>query len=364
MNPRNSINSMNSINSRNSINFLFFVFYFIVILVSSGYAAQPSNPPPLVKGGEGGLKIALFPFENLTEDKSAPLAVMPLIRGRLEARGLEVLDEAILNRFLLKERIRSTGYISKDMTRKTREEVNVKAILVGSINSFSYGENPQIGLSARLIDSSDGIILWADHVSATGEDFTSILGLGRIKELDRLIPRVIDKLFASFSARPPYKELESTYRIAVMPFQNISKTKDAGMIAAYMFIAELFKSREFVPVEYGEVRHLLVDLRIRARGELNLKSMKALSVSMGVDGILVGTVELYNEGAGAAPPEAAISARLLDARKDKILLYDSCQLDGDDDVVILDWGRIRSAENVAYKAVSKLVKKMGKTKWR
>ena len=85
----------------------------------------------------------------------------------------------VLNKFLLKERIRSTGYISKDIAGKLGEELNVKAIMVGSINSFSIGENPRIGFSARLVDSSDGAILWANHAAATGEDFTTILGLGR-----------------------------------------------------------------------------------------------------------------------------------------------------------------------------------------
>jgi TolB-like protein len=340
-------------NSRNPMNFLLFVLCLLVFAVSPCYAAQKDFKA----------KIALFPFENLSEDKDALKSVMTVLKNRLEAKGLEVLDDASLNRFLLKERIRCTGYISTDMARKIREEEEVEAILVGSINSFSNGENPQVGLSARLVDSSDGIILWADHVSATGDDFTTLLGLGTVKSLDRLILKAIDKLLALFSTIPPDKEIESTYKIAVMPFQNNSKVRDAGKITTYMFIAELFKSRKFVPVEYGDVRRLIVNFRVRDKGELNLKSMDALSGSLGIDGILVGTVELYNEGAGTAPPEAAISARLLDARKDRILWYDSYQLNGDDGIILLDWGKIGSAENVAYKAVSKLVKEMGKTKW-
>ncbi len=335
------------------MNFLLFVLCLLVFAVSPCYAAQKDFKA----------KIALFPFENLSEDKDALKSVMTVLKNRLEAKGLEVLDDASLNRFLLKERIRCTGYISTDMARKIREEEEVEAILVGSINSFSNGENPQVGLSARLVDSSDGIILWADHVSATGDDFTTLLGLGTVKSLDRLILKAIDKLLALFSTIPPDKEIESTYKIAVMPFQNNSKVRDAGKITTYMFIAELFKSRKFVPVEYGDVRRLIVNFRVRDKGELNLKSMDALSGSLGIDGILVGTVELYNEGAGTAPPEAAISARLLDARKDRILWYDSYQLNGDDGIILLDWGKIGSAENVAYKAVSKLVKEMGKTKW-
>lgn len=362
---------------RNFVTFcsLLLAFSLLPFAVGADYAAQQSNPPnppvsPLTKGGlrgvkgdEGGFKIAIFPFENLSEDKNALTSIMPVMRNRLEAKGLDMLDEDTLNRFLLKERIRSTGYISSDIARKLKEELNVNAILVGSVNSFSPGENPGAGLSARLINSSDGTILWADHASATGEDFTKILGLGRVKDLDRLIPKVIDKLLASFTTTPPYKEIESTYKIAVMPFQNKSKVKDVGMIATYMFLVELFKNQRFEPVEYGEIRRLTVDLRVRGKGELDLKNTEAISKSLGADGILVGTVELYNEGEGTLPPEVIISARLIDARKNRILWYDSYQLNGDDGIIILDWGRIRSAENVAYKAVSKLVKELGKTKW-
>jgi len=329
------------------------VFSLLLLATSVSYAAKPEQK----------LNIALFPFENFTEDRNALTSVMSVLRDRLEARGLDVLNEDSLNRFLLKERIRSTGYISRDIARKIREELNVQAILVGSVNSFFPGENPRVGFSARLINSSDGSILWANHASATGEDFATVLGLGKVKTIDRLISKVIDKLLDSFSIMPHYKEIESTYRIAVMPFQNKSKIKDAGMIATYMFLVELFKNQRFQPVEYGEVRRLTVDLRVRGKGELDLKNTETISKSLGADGILVGTVELYNEGEGNLPPEVIISARLIDARKNRILWYDGYQYNGDEGIIILDWGRIRSVENVAYKAVSKLVKEMSKAKW-
>jgi TolB-like protein len=329
------------------------VFSLLLLATSISYAAKPEQK----------LNIALFPFENFTQDRNALTSVMPVLRDRLEARGLDVLNEDSLNRFLLKERIRSTGYISRDIARKIRDELNVQVILVGSVNSFFPGENPRVGFSARLINSSDGSILWANHASATGEDFTTVLGLGKVRTIDRLISKVMDKLLGSFSISPHYKEIESTYRIAVMPFQNKSKIRDAGMIATYMFLVELFKNQRFQPVEYGEVRRLTVDLRVRGKGELDLKNTETISKSLGADGILVGTVELYNEGEGTLPPEVIISARLIDARKNRILWYDGYQYNGDEGIIILDWGRIRSAENVAYKAVSKLLKEMSKAKW-
>ncbi|GBE36625.1 peptidoglycan-associated lipoprotein precursor [bacterium BMS3Bbin07] len=239
--------------------------------------------------------------------------------------------------------------------------MNVKAVLLGSVNLFLRGENPGIGFSARLVDSSNGLILWADYASATGDDFTKILGLGRIKTLDKLLPRVTDRLLASFTTMPSRKETEHTYRIAVMPFRNNSGVRDAGMIATYMFLVELFKNPVFEPVEFGEVRRAVVDLSVRERGELDYRYVKALSKSLWVDGFLVGTVELYSDGLNtASPPEVSIAARIVDARKSRLLWCDSSQLRGDDNIIVLDWGRIRSVDKVAFRVVSKLVKRAEK----
>jgi TolB-like protein len=274
-----------------------------------------------------------------------------------------VLDEETLERFLIKERIRSTGYISAEMARKMGKELYVEAVLIGSINTLYSGNNPMAGFSARLIDTSDGSILWTSHAAATGNDFIGFLGLGAVSGVVELSVKMIDTLFDSFSMVPPYKEKESTYRIAVMPFKNKSDIKGAGMIATYMFITELFKSRIFEPISYGDVRRLVVALRVRSKGELDFKNIGSIAESSGVDGILVGTVEHYAEGKGTVPPLALISARLIDVRTGRILWYDGYQYRGDDGITIFEWGRLRSAENVASVVVSKLGKEMSRINW-
>ncbi|OGW55246.1 MAG: hypothetical protein A2Y81_13030 [Nitrospirae bacterium RBG_13_43_8] len=317
-------------------------------------AAQPSQKT----------RIALFPFENLTDDKTAFIQIMPVVKDRLEAEGFELVDEDSLNKFLLKERVRSTGYISRDIAQKMERELNVRAVLIGSITSYYPLKNPQVGILARLIDSASGVILWANQASATGEDFTTILGLGTIKSMDKLIPVVVDRLLDSFSVASPQKEKELTHRIAVMPFQNKSRHQDAGTIVTYMFLGDLLKQEGFEPLEYGEIRRLIVDLRVRSKGELDYRNIKSFSEALDADGILVGTVELYSDGRDtSSPPEVAISARLINARKDKILWSDSVQVKGDQGIIALDWGRIRAVDSVAYKAVTKLIERMEKAKW-
>jgi TolB-like protein len=338
---------------------LLFAFCSTLLALSSSLffdadAAQPADK----------LRIALFPFENLTDDNNALKEIMPVLKNQLEKKGLAILDDDSLNKFLLKERVRSTGYVSRDIAQKMEKELHVKAILTGSINSYYPIKNPQVGILARLVDSSTGVILWADQASATGEDFTKILGLGTVKDMDRLIPIVVSRLLDSFSSETPPRAKELTHRIAVMPFQNKSKHKDAGMIVTYMFLVGLFKNAGYEPVEYGDIRKLTIDFRIRHRGELDYKNIGEMSENLGVDGIVVGTVELFSDGLDtSSPPEVAVSARLINAHKDRILWSDSIQLNGDEDIIVLDWGRIRAVDSVAYKVVKKLIQKMEKAKW-
>jgi len=308
-------------------------------------------------------KIALFPFKNFSEERNALMQVTPILRDRLERMGFEVVDQAALNGFLLKERIRSTTYVIGETAHKVGEKLGAKAILLGSINTFFSEKDPQVGLSTRLVDTSSGSILWANHASAAGTDFRTFLGLGTIRSVGRLTSVVVDKLLASLTMAPPYREPESIYKIAVMPFQNKSRRIYAGMIVSYIFMVELFKSQNFKVVEYGEVRRLVVESRIRHKGELDYDNIQALGEALGVDGILVGTVEQYTEGAGTSPPEVAIHARLLDTNNNVIVWSDQHSVNGDDHIIIFELGKIRSADKLAHKAISRLVGKMERVKW-
>jgi TolB-like protein len=290
--------------------------------------------------------------------------VSPLLIERREKKGFSVVDQDSLVDYLCKERVRSTGYVSKELAGKIRTKFKVSTILTGSIISFSEEDNPSFGVMARLIDSSDGEILWADYASATGEDFMTILKLGKVNTVFGLIPRVVDRLFASFTSEDFSGEVESSRRVVVMPFRNNSDFSYAGKIAMYMVIIELLKSREFTPVEYGNVRNLVVSLQIRNKGELSFNNISGLSDALHAGGIVVGVVDNYSQGIGIdSPPEVGMRVRLINGRDNRIIWYNSAQSRGDEKVIALDWGRIRSVHGVAYQAVSKLVKKMEKVAW-
>jgi TolB-like protein len=339
-----------------NLNYLYIppVIFFLSLYACPSFAS--------IQGLEG--KIALLPFDNLSKNNKALINIMPILKSRLEEKGLEVVDWDSLSSFICEKRVRSTGHVSKDLARVIGQRFMVNTILVGSILNYFEGENPMVGLSARLIDSSSGSILWADYTSATGDDFVKILGLGKIKTIQPLILKVVDRLLVSISSPVPYKEIESTYSIAVMPFQNNTKGRDVGRGITYLFLSELFKNDEFIPVEYGNIRQSIVENRIIYKGELDYQNIEDLSATLGVDVILVGTVETYSDGKETnSPPLVSINARLLDAHRNKILWYNTYRLDGEDGIIVFDWGRIRSVDKVAHTVVTRLVNSMKTTRW-
>ena len=337
----------------------------ILILVLFSVSASASGmEDPQGSVAEGQKKIALLPFDNITMESSALIRVMPKIRQRLENLGFGVITEDDIANFLCERRLRANSYVSTDIAQAVGRELGAGMIMAGSIVSYKAGEMPKIGIIARLIDSSTGTIIWADYISVSGEDYTVILGLGTVKKMEVLIPKALDKLFASFSTVPIRKDMESLYRIAVMPLKNKSEFQGAGIIATHMFIVELLNNPKFEPVEYGEIKKLCLEFRIRSKGELEYRNIESLSKALGTYGILLGSVDEYSEGTRSSSiPKIGVSARLLDARKNKILWYNSLQLSGEGDTVAFGLGRIRQVDKLAYKAVSELVRRMEKIKW-
>jgi TolB-like protein len=306
-------------------------------------------------------EIVLFPFDNLTKRGDALKRVIPVLTGKLEERGFKVLEEDKLFNLLCEKRVRSWGQVSRELGREIKDEFGIKTTLTGSVISYSPGKNPKLGILARLIDLSSGRILWANFISVTGHESKGILGLGVIESMDELIPKVINMLLSSFDTQQYQDEFESDYKIAVMPFRNISGFRNAGKIASLLFLNELLNTERFEPIEYGDIRRKIIDLRIRSKGELDYSSIEMLSNALNLNGVLVGTVEDYSVSSN---PKVTITARLLDTRKKKIVWYNSLQLSGESDVIAFEWGRLRTTDKVAYRLVSELVKEIGKEKWR
>jgi len=319
----------------------------------------------LFRGRELRSKVAILPFANLSEDFASTGLVMSALRSELEKRNMDLIDEDALWEVLLEKRVRSFGYLSENLAATLGERLGVRLVLVGCIVLASRDENPQIGLTARLIDTKDGRVVWAEYSSATGNEFASLLKLGKIDTLEDLVPKAVGRLLNSFtSERMPILQQESTFKIAVMPFRNNTSQAGVGVMTSYFFLVELFKSERFDIVEYGNIRDFLVASRMRPTDELPYETIQTLSDILGVDGILLGRVSEFVEGSSAAlPPRVEVMVRLLDAHRNRILWYESVRATGEKSTSLASWEETKPLIQTAYEAVMAVTRKLEQVRW-
>lgn len=331
------------------------IVLFVLVFLASvrGGEAEVTEGIQAVEPGTGVGRLVIFPFKNMTQDRNALDSVVPFIRAALVERGVELVEDQALMKYLIRHRIREEGYLDRETVKELSGALHANTILVGAVISYKESPNPMLGIVVRLIDV-EGNIRWAQQMVATGQDFTTVLGLGTIREIDDLVKVIVDRLFATFGNEEEMEARPPSVRVTVLPFRNQTSRRDAGFMASYLLVNELFNKGLFMPIEFGDVWRFMVERRIRLRGELNFAELDELWKELGADMTIIGTVEEYDEGDRESPPKVSISARLVDTRAKRILWSGRVILGGDDELIVFEWGKMRSSEKVAQRVISKL----------
>ena len=119
--------------------------------------------------------------------------------------------------------------------------------------------------------------------------------------------------------------IEGVSSIAVIPFNNLSKQVNAGVIVTNMLMAELVQHGEFRVIKYGDLRKFFLKKGLTVISSIDIKTLRALRQEFKVDAVLMGTVLQYEDGGGSknnkkpVPPSIAINSIILDTRTGKIL---------------------------------------------
>ncbi len=132
-------------------------------------------------------RIAILPFNNLTDEKFAGERVRSLVIIELLSRGtfdiVEIGEVATTMRGVYEE----SGYregelvpINKNIAKKLGERLDVQALILGSVEEYGVSRSgtsstPIISLSLRMVDTNSGEILWQASCNKRGGNY-----IGRI----------------------------------------------------------------------------------------------------------------------------------------------------------------------------------------
>ncbi len=333
-----------------------------------------------------GLKslIAVMPLENLTGMPVAIREVGKSLVQDLKRKGLNLLEEDVLEKFMERHRIRYTGGLNRELGEALRVETGTNAVLFPSLELLNDAVPPKSAVFARLISTHrTGPVLWMDGAGMSGNDAPGFLLLGLIndsaalwdktkgKVVESLMgylsgkdgqgPRVAEKRFLpkSFHGIPPKVPAgRETLSIAVLPFRNDSTRRNAGEIMALHFIGVLSGTKKIDVVEPGEVRQVLLRSRTIMEGGLSLPQADILRAALNVDLVLTGIVTEYKDNGGFGKPKVEFSARVFDMRTRQIVWSSYSYNEGDDGVFFFDLGAVNTAHGMASGMVRSTVGKM------
>ena len=131
-------------------------------------------------------KVAVLPFNNLSDDRFAGEKVRSAITVDLLSRGIfDVVEQGEVNKIaslVLRAAGAEEGMVT-ELDRETLkllgERLGVQAVVLGSVDEYTgRREEGLVAISVRMLDTSSGIILWQARVSASSASFwRKILGL-------------------------------------------------------------------------------------------------------------------------------------------------------------------------------------------
>lgn len=145
-------------------------------------------------------------------------------------------------------------------------------------------------------------------------------------------------------------------KVAILPFYNISGYRDAGKIVANVFVTEIFKSGRFRVEESGNIAQFMIQERMDTIGEIEIERLTILGKRLGVDAVMTGTVEEFAEGGSAySAPIVSITARMIESNTGKLIWSGQNKRRGDDYIIVLDLGEVRSLTTLTQKVVREMI---------
>ena len=326
--------------------------------------------------------VAVFIPQNLS-GKSAPLRELreSLIKG-ITSLGISVLDDASLNRFMARHRIRYTGGIDSASALALRSEEKIDAVLITAVELYDDGFPPKIGILSRLVSTGEGVeILWAESAALSGDDSPGILGIGVISDPEELREKAVQSLVYSLARhfsgerakeRPVderyapkffYRSAalggDRGYAIGIVPFLNESDRKYAAEIIVLHFVTELVRQGHFRVVEPGVVRQRLLNMRIIMAEGMTLTDADYITLSLDADMVLSGTVISYEDFLGSVGvPKVDFSIVAIERMSKTMVLSSKSQNTGNDGVFFFDRGEVNTAGRLTSYMIRSLVGKV------
>lgn len=157
---------------------------------------------------------------------------------------------------------------------------------------------------------------------------------------------------------PQAPEIAMVKKVAILPFGSLSGKTAASETVTSIFITEMFNLGKFQVEEPGNILDFMIREGMSTLGEIDLESLKMISEHLGLDAVIVGTVEEYDDGRTRVPPVPVVSitARMIEPKTGKIIWSAKNRRSGGDYLIAFDFGRVSSVTDLTEKVIDEMIR--------
>lgn len=161
--------------------------------------------------------------------------------------------------------------------------------------------------------------------------------------------------------------LKEGMKMAILPFDNLSKNTGAGKSIENIVLVEFLKRAPVTIVEPGEVAGALSQERVRIATSIPRETIKALGKRLGADLLMVGVIHDYDiqtstgMGGTSAVPILSLTLRVMDTATGEIVWAGSTIRRGNDRETVFGIGRVESLSALAEQTASEMAKAFADT---
>jgi hypothetical protein len=328
------------------------------------------DPPAPGKPTVPATRIALYPPFNLSGSTTASKELEQDLELALRSRRMEIVGGDAVRRALASRRIRHTGGLDAGAARAVREELGVDAVLIPTVLIDDPAFPPRLALDLRMVSTGDRPeILWQSGVARSGVDSPGLLNTGIIHTMAILRGQVLNQLGDALAAylagkvpapagcgaikpRVAYRSRSldggSLRTVAVLPFVNQTRRRNAADAVSLELIRELLATGRFRMVEPGAVRAEMLSRRIIVEGGASLDTARAMGQSLEADLLLAGFVRDYQDlPPFSGPPSVEVTIYGIDGRTGEVAWWSNSRSVGTDGVFFFGIGYVSTAAELA-----------------
>jgi hypothetical protein len=178
----------------------------VALLMGVGCGTKPRAAGDVSRFPGRGERVALIPFDNLTDSPEASRRYTLLLFDRLVGEGsLDLVPLAEVEPILAKYRVRRADLIDSTTARSMGEELRTRFLIVGTVLDMMNADDSRSGqaeltISLRVHSLPSGQVVWTCVDSRSGNDGERPFGWGVIRNADKLAARSVDQIVDNFNA--------------------------------------------------------------------------------------------------------------------------------------------------------------------